>query len=153
MGGLSCNMTRQSPPFRRVPSESNFSCFVSKVIELEEGLGMISETMVVLREQLIAALPDFGRHLGYDGKAIQSHSTGRCNQEVGELSDPDVDWGGHETAGMGKDGCPLNKDQTWVRLWTAPDYRHPIRNSRSHATYAGQPFRAHHLAADDSSAL
>jgi len=29
-------------------------------------------------------LPEFGRHLGYDGKAIDSHSTGQVNRTTGE---------------------------------------------------------------------
>ena len=30
------------------------------------------------------ALPDFGRHPGYDGKALDSHSTGRSNRNTGK---------------------------------------------------------------------
>lgn len=89
---------------RAVPSSWNFSRFLAKVIELEDSLGMVSEMTVVLREQLMAALPDFGpfviRHLGFDGSDIASHSTGRKARGSDCASDPDADWGHHETQGI-----------------------------------------------------
>jgi hypothetical protein len=59
-----------------IPSDWNFSRFLNNVIELEENHQLISGMVNRLREQLMEALPDFGEHLGYDGKAIDSHSTG-----------------------------------------------------------------------------
>jgi hypothetical protein len=101
------------PPRRAVPTDWGFSRFLANVIELEEALGLVSEMVVVLRERLMDALPDFGRHLGYDGKAIESHSTGRRSKDRGETSDPDAAWGMHETAGMGTDGKPWTKIKRW----------------------------------------
>ena len=50
--------------------------------------------------------PDFGRHLGYDGKAIESHSTGRIGEGEEHASDPDADWGKYESTGVnGKTGA------------------------------------------------
>jgi len=46
-------------------------------VQLEGEQGLVSAMVESLRVSLFAALPDFGRHLGYDGKAIASHSTGR----------------------------------------------------------------------------
>jgi hypothetical protein len=57
-------------PVRAVPASWNFSRFLANVIELEACLGIISEMLVVLREQLMVELPDFGRHLGFDGTDI-----------------------------------------------------------------------------------
>jgi len=37
-------------------------------------------------------LPDFGQHLGIDGKAIDSYSTGQVDSQSGHCSDPDADW-------------------------------------------------------------
>jgi len=82
-----------------IPGSWNFSRFLANVIELEETLGLVTGMIATLRRQLMEALPDFGRHLGYDGKAIESHSTGRVNRTSGETSDPDADWGKHETGG------------------------------------------------------
>ena len=60
------------------------------------------------------ALPEFGQHLGYDGKAIDSHSTGRVRQRTGATSDPDADWGKHETHGVdNKTGKAWKKVKSW----------------------------------------
>lgn len=97
-----------------VPSSWNFSRFLSNVIELEETLGLVTEMTPKLREQLMAVLPDFGQHLGFDGKAIESHSTGRLDRETGERSDPDADWGKHETGGIdARTGKPWTKVKSW----------------------------------------
>lgn len=53
-----------------------------------------------LRDFLMAALPDYGEHLGTDGKALRSHSTGQLNRRSGEESDRDADWGHHSTDGV-----------------------------------------------------
>jgi hypothetical protein len=89
-----------SEPVHAVPSRWNVSRFLANVIELEETLGMISEMALILREQLMAVLPDFGQHLGFDGTDIASHSTGRVDRATGQTSDPDADWGHHETHGV-----------------------------------------------------
>ena len=60
-----------------VPSAWNFSRFLSAVVKLEETQGGIAAMMGPVREQLMEEVEDFGEHLGYDGKAIESHSTGR----------------------------------------------------------------------------
>jgi hypothetical protein len=93
-----------------VPDSWNCSRFLANVIEWEETLGMVTGTIATLREQLMAVLPDFGRHLGYDGKAIESHSTGRVDRTTGETSDPDADGGKHETGGVdARTGKPWKK--------------------------------------------
>jgi hypothetical protein len=48
----------------------NFSRFLKNVIKLEDEQKMISEMVRRLREDLMTELPDFGKHLGYDGKSI-----------------------------------------------------------------------------------
>jgi hypothetical protein len=61
----------------------------------------------------MAELPDFGKHLGYDGKSINSYSTGQENRETGQTSDPDANWGKHETSGFDKDGNLWKKTKSW----------------------------------------
>jgi hypothetical protein len=101
-------------PVRAVPSSWNISRFLAKVIELEETLGMISEMTVVLREQLMSVLPDFGEHLGFDGTDIASHSTGQKARTTGKTSDPDADWGHHETQGIdARTGKAWKKMKSW----------------------------------------
>lgn len=97
-----------------VPDSCNFSRFLKNVIELEEHHGMITNLSVILRGQLMEVLPDFGLNLGYDGKAIQSYSTGQINQETQQTSDPEADWGKHETRGIdSKTGKQWKKIKTW----------------------------------------
>ena len=83
-----------------VPSRWDFSRFLTCVVRLEKERGLVSAMVESLRASLFEEVPDFGRHLGYDGKAIESHSTGRVAKDKGETSDPDADWGKHETSGV-----------------------------------------------------
>ena len=59
-------------------------------------------------------LPDFRRHRGYDGKAIESYCKGHQDKNTGETSDLDADWGKHETKGIdSKTGKPWPKAKSW----------------------------------------
>ena len=76
-------------------------------------------------------LPDFGQHLGYDGKAIESHSSGQKNRDSGETSDPDADWGKHETGGIdARSGKPWTKIKSWfgygLHLMADTHYEIPV---------------------------
>ena len=102
-----------APAYDNVPDACNFSRFLSGVVSLEEQRGLVSGMTDVLRTRLMEALPDFGRHLGYDGKALDSHSTGRANRKTGKTSDPDADWGCHETRGVDKTGRAWSKVKSW----------------------------------------
>ena len=97
-----------------VPQCWNFYRFLGSLIDLEEAQDLIQTMIKTLREQLMDALPEFGQHLGYDGKAIDSHSTGRVRQRTGATSDPDADWGKHETHGVdNKTGKAWKKVKSW----------------------------------------
>lgn len=97
-----------------VPEAWNMSRFLGNVIELEECLGLVSGMIVELRESLMEVLPDFGQHLGFDGKAIDSHSTGHVDRASGQTSDPQADWGKHETRGVdGRTGKSWTKIKSW----------------------------------------
>ena len=57
---------------------------------------------------------NFGEHLGYDGKGLRSHSTGRKHRKTGQSSDPEADWGRHETSGKdGRTGRLWRKIRQW----------------------------------------
>ena len=96
-------------PCYAVPGSWNFSRFLRNLIAVETKDSLVSGMIPGLRRQLMAVLPDFGQHLGYDGKAIESYSTGRVDGESGQRSDPDADWGKHETSGV---------DARTGKLWT-----------------------------------
>ena len=112
------------------PDACNFSRFLRVVVELEEEQGMIAAMIRTMREQLMEEADDFGEFLGYDGKAMESHSTGARNRATGKTSDADADWGKHETHGIhAKTGKPWKKIKSWFgyRVHTIADmqYRNP----------------------------
>ena len=97
-----------------VPSHWNFSRFLTCLVRLEDKQGLVSAMVESLRASLFEEVPDFGRHLGYDGKAIESHSTGRVAEGKGQTSDPDADWGKHETTEVNsKTGAIWKKVKSW----------------------------------------
>lgn len=128
-------------PCDTVPNCWNFYRFLNNLIGLEEEHGLVSGMIKTLREQLMAELPDFGQHLGYDGKAIDSHSTGRVNRETGETSDPDANWGKHETHGIdSKTGKEWDKVKSWfgygLHLIADTQYEIPVAYSLNPASHS-----------------
>ena len=68
-GRMNVVWPQSEAPHYAVPSSWNFSRFLSNLITVETEQGLVSRMLIDLREQLMAVLPDFGQHLGYDGKA------------------------------------------------------------------------------------
>ena len=68
-GVLRVNFVSQAPR-STIPDSHNFSRFLKLVLKIEQKQGSIAAMIPTLREQLMAVLPDFGQHLGYDGKSI-----------------------------------------------------------------------------------
>ena len=87
-------------PRRPAPGSSNFFRFLSNVVKLEKERGLISKMIESRSEELMRLCPDFGENLGYDGKAVRSNSTGLVSRQTGMTSDPEADWGRHETSGV-----------------------------------------------------
>lgn len=112
-----------------VPTAWAFSRFLSNVVDLEKETGAVSGMVDALRGRLLAEVPGFGRHLGYDGKAVPSFSTGRRKAATGRTSDPDADWGKHETRGVdAKTGKAWTKVKTWFGygLHVVADVEHEL---------------------------
>ena len=82
--GPPCAVTHPARVRSTVPSHWNFSRFLTGVVQLEDKQGLVSAMIESLRSSLFEEVPDFGRHLGYDGKAIGSHSTGRVAEDKKE---------------------------------------------------------------------
>ncbi|WP_295447779.1 hypothetical protein [uncultured Thiodictyon sp.] len=125
-----------------MPGSSDFSRFLANVIELEETLGMVTGMIATLREQLMEVLPEFGRHLGYHGKAINSHSTGWVSRTTGETSGPDADWDKHETSRVDASDKPSKKIKSWfgygVHLIADTQYEIPVAMHLTPASHAEQ---------------
>lgn len=92
-----------------VPREWAFSRFLKNVIGQEGEIRKMFETLV---ERVAQEMPDFGRRLAHDGKAISSHGTGRKNRETGATSDPEAGWGVKTYRGESK-GKPYEKTVSW----------------------------------------
>ena len=102
------------PPERSsIPSSWNVSRFVASLLKVEEEEGLLSQMIVELRHRLMDLLPDFGAHLGCDGTAMASKSTGTVSSTTGETSDKNADWGKHETRGVTAEGKAWTKVKTW----------------------------------------
>ena len=128
-----------APLHDSVPGDANFSRLLRNLVDLEEHQGLVSAMVDTLRKRLIEALPDFGKHLGYDGKAIDSHSTGRTSRKTGKTSDPDADWGKHETFGTDhKTGKVWKKVKSWFGygLHLIADTSYEIRKRKINPTPA-----------------
>ncbi len=114
LGRMVVERTVPQPACLCLPGEDNFSRFFANLIDLEGQRGLVRGMIPRLRTQLMAALPDFGVHMGYDGKAIESHSTGQKNRQSQQTSDADADWGKHETAGVdARTGKQWKKIKSW----------------------------------------
>jgi hypothetical protein len=143
-GKMEVVYSKVEPAYYNVPSSWNFSRFLKNVIDLEESKGLVSGMIEKLREQLMEELPDFGRHLGYDGKAIDSHSTGHKKKETGQTSDSDADWGKHETKGIDiKTGKAWSKVKSWfgysLHLMADTRYEIPVAAYVTPASRSEQP--------------
>jgi hypothetical protein len=68
-------------PHYAAPNSWDFSRLLSNLIGVETKQGLLSQMLIDWREQLMTLLPDFGQHLSYDGKAINSHSTWQINSK------------------------------------------------------------------------
>jgi len=139
------NVVWQKPeaPHYAVPNSWNFSRFLSNLIAVETEQGLFGQMLTNLRGQLMAVLPDFGQHLGYDGKAINSHSTGQADGKNGHCSDPDADWGHHETTGVNaKTGTPWKNVKNWfgygLHLIADTHYEIPVAFHLTPASHSEQ---------------
>ena len=128
-GVLRVNFMSQ-PQRSTIPDSHNFSRFLKLVVQMEQKQGLIAAMIPTLQAQLMAVLPDFGQHLGCEGKAIASHATGNTNKKTGKTSDPDANWGKHEIKGVSKDGKLWQKIKTWfgysMHLIADTEYEIPV---------------------------
>jgi hypothetical protein len=136
--GPPCAVTHPARVRSTVPSHWNFSRFLTGVVQLEKEQGLVSAMIESLRSSLFEEVPDFGRHPGYDGKAIESHSTGRVAEGKKDASDPDADWGKHETSGVNaRTGKVWKKVKSWFGYGL-----HPIADTRYEVPVAFEVTRA-----------
>ena len=108
-----------------VPSSWAMSRFLANVIEKRS---LIDAMFAELVRTLTTLLPDVGEELAFDGKAVQSFSTGRKDRESGKTSDTDAAWGTKSYRGVDANGKAWEKLTHWFgyQLHLIVDARHEL---------------------------
>jgi hypothetical protein len=112
-----------------VPTEDAFTRFLDLVIEHRSMVERMFHDLVAKLEKL---LPDLGRFLAVDSKAIPSH--GRQVRDPEKLADPDrrrdtdADWGTKTYKGVKQDGTKWEKVKHWFgyKLHLVVDSRYEL---------------------------
>jgi hypothetical protein len=93
---------------KSVPSKDAYCSMLKKLMKKQ---GMIDEMFDGVVEELRKYLPDLGRHLAIDSKAIESYAKG--TKDVRDSSDRQADWGVKTYKGKRKDGSLWEKITSW----------------------------------------
>jgi len=80
-----------------IPKAGVYSRFIENILK---HIDLLKELFIHLREECYAVLPDFGKYLGIDGKAIRSFAKGKSDKHTKDGSndrrgDSDANWGKH----------------------------------------------------------
>jgi len=121
-----------------VPPAWVFTRFLKKLYEHEEEINKIFEKLV---EELKRLLPDFGKDLAIDSKAIKSLAKRENkNRKADGRRDKDADWGKKEYRGIREDGTAWEKIVKWfgykLHLIVDANYELPVAFSVTKASQA-----------------
>lgn len=110
-----------------VPSKSSYNRFLRKLVDQKELVDGIFNTLVKNLQDL---LPDFGKELAFDSKAIASLSKSRGAKEGDQRGEHDADWGTKTYKGLREDGSAWEKVKTWfgfkLHLIVDANYELPV---------------------------
>lgn len=97
--------------FNKVPPTWVYTRFLKKILKHTEEVDKIFEKLV---KQMRELLPDFGKHLAVDSKAIPSFARRKNgNQTTDGRRDTDANYGKKEYRGQNKDGSLWEKIVKW----------------------------------------
>ena len=121
---------------KAVPTEWVYTRFLKKLLAHEDEINKIFEKLV---EELRRLLPDFGKDLAIDSKAINSLASGvNKNEKADGRRDKDADWGKKEYRGVKEDGTAWEKVVKWfgykLHLIVDSNYELPIAYSVTKAS-------------------
>lgn len=133
----------------KIPTASVYSRFIHKLFGHQKLIDDIFENLV---GQCYEQLPDFGKNLALDGKAIRSHATGRNKTTKKDgRRDLDADYGVKTYKGKREDGTLWEKVTTWfgykLHLLVDADYELPVAFSVTKASRS-EVKQAHQLVED-----
>ncbi|MFW6230373.1 MAG: transposase [Halanaerobium sp.] len=135
----------------KVPTPWAYSRFLNKLLE-EEHIEFMEEILNKLIEQLEELLPDFGKRLAIDGKAIESFANSHDYENEEDLKgdrrrDLDADYGKKKYI-YEKDGTTYEKNKYWfgykLHLIVDSKYELPINFEVTPASRGEAP-KAHDL--------
>ena len=110
-----------------VPKPWVYSRFLNKLFKHQEEVDAMFDELV---ETLRALLPEFGKRLAIDSKALDSHGRPSKNKEQDGRRDTDADWGTKRYHGVRKDGTLWEKVKHWfgykLHLIVDADYELPV---------------------------
>jgi hypothetical protein len=127
-----------------VPTPRAYSHFLKA---LRKHQGEIEALWSQLLRLLMAELPDFGRYLAHDGKAIQSHGRAPNKEAKGKSPDgrreSDADWGAKTKHEVNEDGIEVERTFYWfgfkLHLIVDATYELPVAFELTKASANEQP--------------
>jgi hypothetical protein len=130
-----------------VPSSMAYTRFLVKLMNNQP---LIDEMFNKMIGSLQEVLPDFGRDIAFDGKAIHSLASGRKRNDqeaLGEKPDhrreEDADWGVKKYKGVDENGNAWEKVKSWfgfrLHLIVEANYELPIAYTLTKASLGEQP--------------
>jgi len=127
-----------------VPTPRAYTTFLANLMARAEAVEAVFDRLV---DALKAALPDLGRVLASDGKAVRTHACPRGRNAPPPAPDgrrdTDADFGTKTYRGVGEDGTPWEKVYHWfgykVHLVVDAEYELPVAFAVTKASASEMP--------------
>lgn len=112
-------------PFSKVPTRSAYSRFLKTLLAHAQEIEKIFDQLV---KDLIKLLPDYGKDLAIDGKALHSIAKKEGKHSEDHRGDHDANWGIKKYKGVQKDGAAWEKIVKWFgyRLHLISDAKYEL---------------------------
>lgn len=121
-----------------VPPAWVYSRFLRRLFKYQEVIDGMLDALV---ERLKGLLPELGRRLAIDSKALESHAVGRRSEE--KSTDPDANWGTKTYRGQREDGTVWEKVKRWfgykLHLIVDAEYELPVAYEVTRASVNDTP--------------
>lgn len=126
---------------RCIPSKSAYSRFLINLIKHQDEIDQIFHSLV---KSIRSLLPEFGKELAFDGKAIPSVANKKTEgNHLDRRKEQDADWGKKKYKGTKKDGTSWEKIKLWfgfrLHLIVDANYELPVSYSVTKASCNEQP--------------
>lgn len=127
--------------FTEAPSKSAYSRFLAKLLKHQN---LIDEMQHSLLKELMERLPNFGKHLAIDGKAVNSLAKGNTKKvNRDRRAEHDADWGVKTYQGVDEGGKAWKKVKSWfgfrIHLVSDALYELPIAYEVTKASISEKP--------------